>query len=164
MLSKPALSWDMGFLLWPRGAGVALAHLPGELAPACCAQPCEKLWQTAAVGRARINTRVSRSSLKDVALAWLPRNDKILETTRALLGFPAKLVFPAGTSISPCVLSLAPAAASGQVPWAQSTWDTQTLAGWLRGTVGTAWERYKGDQHALQHREMQGVSGPRQKN
>lgn len=36
VLSKAALSWDVSFLLWPRGARGALAHLPGKLAVRSC--------------------------------------------------------------------------------------------------------------------------------
>lgn len=46
--------------------------------------------------------------------------------------------------MSPCALSLAPALASGWVPRAQGTGDTQTLADLFRGMVWATWAVVKG--------------------
>lgn len=47
----------LGQRVSPGGAGGALTHLPQVLAPACSAQPCEKMWQM----RADVGCRKSQS-------------------------------------------------------------------------------------------------------
>lgn len=97
-----------------------------------------------------------RSSLKDVALAWLPRNSKILETSAS--HWTLAEVSYRSQHISMCSV-LGSGCSQCWVPWAESTWDTQTLAGWWDGMVWTAWDVVKGTS-MCSNTEIQGISGP----